>query len=168
LEVETTGKPSAVLLENTGKGSWYVSSADDGTFTISTTGVAGDELLILDSSGNLTTSGTVNGISDVNAKGDFTPVDSSQILGAVARLAITEWSLVNDGDGIRHVGPTAQDFFDAFGLGGDERHITLSDMSGVALAAIKGLLVELEDRDREIEDLNQRLQHLEGLVETLR
>ena len=168
LEVQTTGKPSAVLLENTGNGTWYVSSADDGTFTISTSGAVGEELFIIDSSGNLTTSGTVNGISDVHAKRDFAPVDGSEILEAVARLVITEWSLENDSDGVRHVGPTAQDFRGAFGLGGDERHITLSDMSGVALAAIKGLLVELEVKDREIQDLNQRLQHLEELVENLR
>ncbi len=164
LEIQTSGKPSTVLLENTGKGTWYVTSADDGSFTLSTTGVVGQELFIVDGLGNLTTSGTVNGISDVHSKTGFVPVDSSKILEAVARLAITEWSLLNDNDGTRHVGPTAQDFRAAFGLGGDERHITLSDMSGITLAAIKGLLVELEDRDREIDDLNQRLRKLEDLV----
>jgi len=164
LEIQTTGKPAAVLLENTGNGTWYVSSADDGTFTIATSKTVGDELFIIDSSGNLTTSGTVNGISDVHAKRDFVPVDGSQILTAVARLAVTEWSLISDDDGVRHVGPTAQDFRAAFGLGEGENHIALSDMGGVALAAIKGLLAELEDRDRKIDDLSRRLSDLEARV----
>jgi hypothetical protein len=164
LEIQTTGKPATVLLENTGKGTWYVSSADDGTFTIATSKTAGDELLIIDASGNLTTSGTVNGISDVHAKRDFVPVDGSRILAAVARLAVTEWSLISDDDGVRHVGPTAQAFRAAFGLGADENHIALSDMGGVALAAIKGLVAELEDRDRKIDDLSRRLSDLEARV----
>ncbi len=39
----------------------------------------------------------------------------------------------------RHVGPMAQDFYAAFGLGLDDKHITTIDEGGVALAAIQGL-----------------------------
>jgi hypothetical protein len=164
LEIETTGETSTLLLDRTDGGKWYLSATGDGTFTIGTSAVEGDELLILDNTGNLTTSGTVNGISDRNVKRDFVPVDSAQVLDAVARLAITEWSLLGDANDVRHMGPTAQDFSAAFGLGGDERHIALSDMSGVALAAIQSLTTKLEERDREIENLSHRLRELEELV----
>ena len=41
---------------------------------------------------------------------------------------------------MRHLGPTAQDFFRLFGgLGEDERHISTVDADGVALAAAQGL-----------------------------
>jgi hypothetical protein len=168
LEIETTGETSSLLLDRTDGGQWYLSATGDGTFTVGTSVVEGEELLILDNTGNLTTSGTVNGISDRNVKRDFAPVDSAQVLDAVARLAVTEWSLLGDSNDVRHMGPTAQDFRAAFGLGGDERHIALSDMSGVALAAIQALVTQLEERDREIEDLSHRLRELEELVTRLR
>jgi len=37
------------------------------------------------------------------------------------------------------MGPLAQDFFAAFGLGEDDKHITTIDADGVALAAIQAL-----------------------------
>ena len=37
-------------------------------------------------------------------------------------------------------------------------------MSGVALAAIQALVTNLEERDREIENLSRRLRELEDLV----
>lgn len=164
LEIETDSRDATILLDRTDGGSWYLAATADGSFTLGTSAAAGEELLIVDEAGNLTTSGTVNGISDRTAKRDFAPVDGARVLDAVARLPITEWSLVSDAGGARHLGPTAQDFRAAFGLGGDERHIALSDLSGVALAAIQALLGELEARDRTIDDLNRRLQELEAAV----
>jgi hypothetical protein len=164
LEIETTGQNSAVLLDRTDGGQWYLSSTADGTFTVGTS-AEGGELLIIDSLGNLTTSGTVNGISDRDAKWDFTSVDSARILEAVSRLGVTSWSLIGDQPGVRHLGPTAQDFHAAFGLGTDDRHIALSDVGGVALAAIQALSAKLEERDRQIEDLQQRLEALEKLLQ---
>ena len=38
------------------------------------------------------------------------------------------------------MGPMAQDFFAAFGLGDSDKHITTVDADGVALAAIRGLV----------------------------
>lgn len=161
LEVETTGENSVVLLDRTDGGQWYLSSKADGTFTIGTSAEEAGELLIIDNLGNLTTSGTVNGISDRDAKWDFSSVDSARILEAVSRLSITSWSLIGDLPGVRHLGPTAQDFHAAFGLGSDERHIALSDVGGVALAAIQALSARLEERDRQIEELQRRLEALE-------
>jgi len=42
------------------------------------------------------------------------------------------------------IGPAAQDFFAAFNVGDDNRHITDIDEGGVALAAIQGLNQKLE------------------------
>ncbi len=162
LEVEATGEPANLLLDRTDGGQWYLTSMADGTFTIGTSAVEGEELVILDSMGNLTTSGTVNGISDRAAKSDFRPVDATAILDAIVELAIAEWRLVKDPEGVRHIGPTAQDFRASFGLGTDDRHIALSDMSGVALAAIQALATRLEARDAEIEQLSRRLAELEA------
>ena len=51
------------------------------------------------------------------------------------------------------MGPMAQDFYAAFGLGNGERHIASLDTGGVALAAIQGLHEIVKERECEIEDL---------------
>jgi Skp family chaperone for outer membrane proteins len=46
------------------------------------------------------------------------------------------------------LGPVAQDFYQAFGLGDSDRTISTVDANGVALAAIQGLNAKLEaERD---------------------
>jgi septal ring factor EnvC (AmiA/AmiB activator) len=70
---------------------------------------------------------------------------------------------------VRHVGPMAQDFQAAFGLNGsDDKHISVVDESGVALAAIQGLNQKLEEtraelkrRDVENAELKARLEKIE-------
>ncbi len=53
-------------------------------------------------------------------------------------------------NGTRHAGPMAQDFETTFGLnGGDDKHISVVDENGVALAAIQSLNQKPEARSRE-------------------
>jgi len=126
---------------------------------------------------------TVNGVavtSDRNAKEGFTPVSAKDVLDKVAALAITEWKYKTDSGEVRHVGPMAQDFHEAFELnGGDDKHISLVDEGGVALAAIQGLNQKLEgkgatmaEQAREIEDLKREngllAQRLDELTRTVK
>jgi hypothetical protein len=97
----------------------------------------------------LSTTGVwVNG-SDESSKQDFASVDPSEVLDEVADLPVRSWAYKADPD-VRHIGPTAQDFHAAFGLGEDDRHIGTVDADGVALAAIKGLNLELEEMRGEV------------------
>jgi Skp family chaperone for outer membrane proteins len=85
--------------------------------------------------------------SDRAAKTAFAPVDVGRILAAVLQLPITSWSYRNEPTA-RHLGPVAQDFYQAFGLGDNDRTISTVDANGVALAAIQGLNAKLEaERD---------------------
>ena len=66
------------------------------------------------------------------------------------------------------MGPVAQDFHAAFGLGTDDTHIMTVDSEGVALAAIQGLHQELKAKSRQlaqqrkaIEALNRKLAAIE-------
>jgi hypothetical protein len=114
----------------------------------------------------------VNGIaltSDRNAKEHFAPLSPQTILAKVAALPLTEWNYKNDAPAVRHMGPMAQDFHAAFNLNGsDEKHISVVDESGVALAAIQGLNEKLEARSQTLEtenaELKARLEKLEKLV----
>jgi hypothetical protein len=59
------------------------------------------------------------------------------------------------------MGPMAQDFYTAFGLGKDDQHISPTDTAGVVLAAIQGLYHRLEDKTVRIGELEARLAELE-------
>ena len=113
--------------------------------------------------GNILASGTITGSSDRNVKRDFTPVNSSDVLDKVAALPISTWTYIAD-DGVRHLGPMAQDFYSAFNVGMDDKHISMVDADGVALAAIQGLNQKVEKKDAEIRNLRVRLEKLEQLL----
>jgi len=121
--------------------------------------------------GNISASGTVNGtafntISDRAAKENFLQVDGREVLAKVLALPIQTWAFKQDAE-IRHMGPMAQDFHAAFGMGADEKHIATVDADGVALAAIQGLNEVVKEKDAEIMALKLRLENLEQAVSTL-
>jgi hypothetical protein len=118
-------------------------------------------------SGDLYVKGAYNMLSDRGAKENFKPVDAAEILARVAALPVESWCY-KDNPGVCHLGPMAQDFRPAFGLGADDKHIAVSDLSGVALAAIQGLNQKLEDavreRDARIQALEESVAELKALV----
>jgi hypothetical protein len=83
--------------------------------------------------------GSWSSLSDRAAKRDFRPIDRRRLLERLERVPIMRWSYKTQAPSIRHLGPTAQDFRAAFGLGEDGKHIDSIDSGGVALAAIQGL-----------------------------
>jgi hypothetical protein len=89
--------------------------------------------------GYLSTAGVWTDNSDRALKHDFRTLDRSSVLEKIARMPITSWSYKVEKPSVRHIGPTAQDFHKAFGLGLDNKHIGTIDEGGVALAAIQGL-----------------------------
>ena len=75
------------------------------------------------------------------------PLDLDDVLDRLASLPVSVWSYVFEDHSVRHIGPMAQDFMAAFGVGDDEGVIYNVDAQGVAIAAIKALhrrVVELE------------------------
>lgn len=121
----------------------------------------------LDGAGNLNLAGTLTQNSDRHSKRPGETVDASQILERVRELPISRWSFLADQPGVEHIGPMAQDFHAAFGLGDSEQRIAPLDTSGVALAAIQGLARELDARDARIAELERDLARLAGIVERL-
>lgn len=93
--------------------------------------------------------------SDRAIKTDFAPVSQDEMLERLGALPIQQWSYQAEGSGVRHVGPMAQDFRQAFGLGADDRHIHPVDASGVTMAAVQALLHRVERLEHE----NASLRH---------
>jgi hypothetical protein len=104
--------------------------------------------------------------SDRSLKEGFAPVDSRAVLAAVAALPIERWSY--QGETVRHLGPMAQDFAAAFGLGADDRHIFPLDAAGVALAALQGLHGLVQAQGSRLETLERELAALRGETAALR
>jgi trimeric autotransporter adhesin len=108
--------------------------------------------------------------SDRNAKENFESVSPREVLEEVAALPITTWTF-KEMPGQKHLGPMAQDFHAAFGLGGGDTGIATVDADGVALAAIQGLNQKLEAavrvKDVRIAELEKGLAELKALVSSL-
>ena len=139
---------------------WNFGMAPAGNFQITAVGAA-DTAFDLDDAGNLEIAGSLTEGSSVGIKEDFAPVDVQAILAAVGELPITTWTYKADSPRIRHLGPMAQDFYAAFGLGKDDEHIAPLDTNGVALAAIQALLELSQEQAARIAELEARLAALE-------
>jgi hypothetical protein len=101
-------------------------------------------------------------LSDRNVKDNFAFVDGQEILEQLASIPIETWNLKSQDESIRHIGPMAQDFYTAFGVGEDERHISTTDADGVALAAIQRLYQLAQEKDAEIAVLKKRNEKVEA------
>src|SRR4051812_5611542 len=72
-------------------------------------------------------------------KENYLTVDGEEVLGRIRTLPITTWNMIGGDRAVRHLGPVAEDFYAAFGLGLGETTIGLGDIDGVNLAAVKAL-----------------------------
>jgi hypothetical protein len=161
LYVFQTSSDAALVVENRGTG---LNSDQIKAFN-----GPGSQVFRVDNDGDVTAK-SFNPTSDRNAKENFAPVCPQEMLAKVAALPITRWNFKGD-EATPHVGPMAQDFHAAFGLGSDDKHIATVDADGVALAAIQGLnqklTEELQRRDAENAELRERLAALEQLMAKL-
>jgi hypothetical protein len=99
--------------------------------------------------------GTWTNASDENLKAGFERVDPKEVLERVESMPVRSWHYKAE-PSVRHIGPVAQDFYRAFGVGPDDRHIASVDADGVALAAIKGLNEKVERLHRKLASLRER------------
>jgi len=133
-----------------------------GTRWVTIGDLAGGQTIATWTGAFLTDGGAWTNASDRNQKEQFTAVDRKALLANVLALPITEWRYKAEPQQ-RHLGPVAQDFYAAFGLGTDDRHIATIDEGGVALAAIQGLHQLVQEKDARIAALEQRVAELESL-----
>jgi hypothetical protein len=93
-------------------------------------------------------------------------VDPLNILSELNKLQIHYWK--SDGpDQIKHIAPSAEDFYRAFGCGEDDQHLAASDMAAVALAAIQALEKENLELKKTVQSMSERFMKLELKLETL-
>lgn len=95
-------------------------------------------------------------LSDRNVKEDIRDVDSQEVLDGLVGLRISRWTYKEGkGPGGDHMGPMAQDFARAFGLGNDPTRIETVDAVGVLLKVAQALAVKVQRQDRMIRELQR-------------
>jgi len=115
--------------------------------------IGSDRFIDTSTGAYLTDGGVWTDSCSVTEKERFTPTDSIDVLEKVDSLEVSTWQYRDDDGGARHMGPTAEQFHDTFGLGDDAHHIAPLDTAGVALTAIQGLSTQLEQKADRIEKL---------------
>jgi hypothetical protein len=120
----------------------------------------------LTNTGNLTIAGFLTQGSSRDLKTDFSSLDPKDVLARVSALPVSLWSYKTE-NAVRHVGPMAEDFHQAFGLGADDKHIAPGDQAGVALLAVQGLNQVVQDKAQELATLRRENAELAKRVEAL-
>jgi trimeric autotransporter adhesin len=93
--------------------------------------------------------------SDRNTKEAFAVISPRDVLNKVVSMPLMSWQY--KGVQRRHLSPMAQDFWNAFGFGADDKSITSSDVSGVALAAVQGVNQKLNAEVAALKQKNDAL-----------
>jgi hypothetical protein len=116
------------------------------------------------------------------SRGEVLPLDGKDVLGRIENIPIESWAC--KGTDERHIGPAAEDFHAQFEVGvvdeggkRDTEHLAAYDMAGVALVGVQELYrmvreqqqmaLELELKNKKVEELEMRLTQMESLVETI-
>lgn len=145
------------LVTATGKtGSVYLRDAD-GAWRFTAPNLTGPDFFSIQNGARLTAGGTWTNASSRTLKHGFAPVDADRVLASVLTLPISTWQYKASNEGA-HMGPVAEEFHAAFGLGNSDQSISTVDADGVALAAIQGLYRKLQADNAA---LTQRLEALE-------
>ena len=117
-------------------------------------------------------------VSDRNRKENFLGLDGEDVLARLRSVPVSTWNYRSQDASIRHMGPMAQDFQAAFGLGENPLMINSVDIDGVNMAAVQALTARTDalrtenealraenaTQAAQIADLQARMERLEALV----
>lgn len=109
-------------------------------------------------------SGVFNCTSSRTTKQNFMLVDGNDVLSRLRKIPVSTWNYIAEGNETRHMGPMAEDFYDAFKLGTSDKAIGVQDLTGVSLAAIKALderTMQLQQKQNELDQLRLKVTELE-------
>lgn len=120
-------------------------------------------------------SGSWDTLSSRTAKTNISQVDDSEVLRKISQLDVWQWRYEGENENVKHMGPfaevflysftftvcccshfSAQDFYDAFGLGSTPKRISTVDADGVAFAGLRALaatITEMEQENAELRDI---------------
>jgi hypothetical protein len=108
-------------------------------------------------------SGVFNCTSSRYTKENFLLINGEDVLGRLRNIPVSTWNYISEGQQVRHMGPMAEDFYQAFKLGTGNTSIGVQDLAGVSLAGIKAL----DQRTNELRQKSVEVDRLRLQVEAL-
>ncbi|OCK55418.1 tail fiber domain-containing protein [Bradyrhizobium sp. LMTR 3] len=113
-------------------------------------------------------SGVLAGASSRTFKEGFRALDKSSVLDRISHLKIDEWKYRHEPGSVRHIGPVAEDWHEAFGTGDSDKYIPLMDGVGVTLVGVQALKEKNDSLYAEVESLRAELKAANDNYEDLR
>lgn len=119
-------------------------------------------------------------LPDSAAIANYTAIDRERVLFLFRIMRLGSWHFVWDDSTSRHYGPTAQEFFAAFGADsvgmiGNKEGTSPADVDGIAMIAIQALedrtqylRAALAGKDQEINDLRSELTEMKNIAWMMR
>lgn len=94
---------------------------------------------------------------DRNQKENFETLDPEAILNRLRKIPVTRWNYKKSDPSIKYIGPVAQDFYDAFQLGGtDSLGINSICIDGVNMAGVIALIGRTDELKSAVEELREQ------------
>ena len=126
-------------------------------------------------------SGVFNCTSSRATKENFLGVNGDDVLSRLRKVPVSTWNYITEGQQVRHLGPMAEDFYTAFGLGTGNTSIGVQDLAGVSLVGVKALEARtaklqesnvqlkaaIEQKNTEVEQLRSELNSLRATTNAL-
>lgn len=139
-------------------------SGTTASFAFNGAGVGGAAIRVGTTAGNgngafLSNAGMWTNASSRTFKDSFAAIDPVAVLEKLVALPVKTWYYKGNRDDGQHMGPVAEEFAAAFGLGSNEKYIGSVDESGVAFAAIQGLNRKVERENTTLRSENANLRN---------
>ncbi|MFL5382041.1 MAG: tail fiber domain-containing protein, partial [Longimicrobiaceae bacterium] len=106
-------------------------------------------------------------VSDRSRKENFVAVEGEDLLLRLRSVPVSTWNYLSQDRSIRHMGPMAQDFAAAFGLGESNLLINSLDIDGVNLAGVQALTTRTDRLRAQVRTLTDENAALRGRVSEL-
>jgi hypothetical protein len=179
------GNTPALRLEQSSAGGWpaqvwdlagnesffFVRDGNNNTTPLRILPGSDNATLVIGPGGGVTVSGMLTQGSSRAIKHAFESVGPESVLDTLSSLPVSRWQYRSDETGAQHIGPMAEEFHRAFGLGSDDKHIAPADLAGVAVVSVQALRQRVVKQAAEIErlrshgdDMAERLTRLEALL----
>lgn len=98
-------------------------------------------------------------------KENYQPVNGEDVLIRLRSVPVTTWTMIGADENVLHLGPVAEDFYQAFALGLGPTAIGMGDIDGVNLAAAKALEVRTTDLQAQLNARTTQVQALQAQVD---
>jgi hypothetical protein len=101
-------------------------------------------------------------------KENYAPVNGEDVLIRLRSVPVTTWTMIGADEKVLHLGPVAEDFYQAFALGLGPTAIGMGDIDGVNLAAAKALEIRTTDLQAQLNARSTQVLELQAEVDALR